>query len=337
MSIQALAHSLGLSTSTVSRALNGYQDVSTSTRERVQEAAKRMNYAPHPMAHRLATGKTGAIALVSSVQAGNYLDATFAALMSGVAEVLRARGYFTLSVGLPMGEDEMPELQRLLKARLVDGVILARTRTDDPRVSLLQKQDIPFITHGRTLKNQEHPWVDTDNEQAFYRATKQLIDLGHQRIALINGLSHMTFAMLRKQGFHNALKVAGLPVREQDVLHTEVTAQAGRQAMEQLLKNNPSPSAVLCANDAQAMGAMVACKAQGLQVGADISIMGYGNSEAAMCVEPPLASIDHAIVENGRHLADLLLKRMAGEPVEQLNRLEPINIIMRPSVGPPKA
>jgi transcriptional regulator with XRE-family HTH domain len=100
MSIQTLADSLGLSISTVSRALNGYTDVSAKTRLRVQEAASAIGYQPDPMAHRLATGKTGAIAIVSSVRAGNYLDASFSALMSGVAEVMRQK---RLSIGLPTG------------------------------------------------------------------------------------------------------------------------------------------------------------------------------------------------------------------------------------------
>ncbi len=88
MSIHALANSLGLSVSTVSRALNGYADVSAKTRLRVQAAAKAMNYQPHPVAHRLATGRTGVIALMTSVRSGNFLDSTFAALLSGAAEVL---------------------------------------------------------------------------------------------------------------------------------------------------------------------------------------------------------------------------------------------------------
>ena len=91
MSIAALAESLSLSTSTVSRALNGYADVSVKTRLRVEEAARQIGYQPHPLAHRLATGRTGAIALVSSVRVGNYLDATFSALLSGAADYLRGR------------------------------------------------------------------------------------------------------------------------------------------------------------------------------------------------------------------------------------------------------
>lgn len=123
MSIQALADSLGLSISTVSRALNGYSDVSAKTRSRVEAAAKALNYHPDPMAHRLATGRTGAVALVFTARAGNRQEATLAALMSGL---------FTLAVGLPVGEDELPEL--------------ARPATLDGRVALLQKRGVPRLS-----------------------------------------------------------------------------------------------------------------------------------------------------------------------------------------------
>ncbi|MBU3739943.1 MAG: LacI family transcriptional regulator [Rhodoferax sp.] len=339
MSIADLAESLGLSTSTVSRALNGYSDVSAKTRARVQEAAKAMGYQPHPVAHRLATGRTGAVALVSSVRAGNYLDATFSALLSGVADGLRAHGYFALSVVLPVGENELTELARFLDGRLVDGILLARTRANDPRVSLLQQRGIPFVTHGRTQSNQPHAWVDADNEQAFFLATQRLISLGHRRIGFINAQTNLTFAVLREQGFKQALAQHGLVAQDCPVRHGEVTAASGEQLATELLAGQASASgrpitALLCATDAIALGAMAAIRRLGLTVGRDVSVMGYGNSDAGQYADPPLSTIDHAIVDNGRHLADLLLRRMAGESEAGLTRLEPVHLIPRLSDGP---
>ncbi len=334
MSIQALADSLGLSISTISRALNGYPDVSERTRERVRQAASSMNYQPHPVAHRLATGKTGAIALITSVRTDNYIDATHTALMSGAAEVLRAQKYFTVSVGIPTGDDEMPEFERFLSARIVDGVILARTRTDDARVSLLQQRGIPFITHGRTQTNTAHAWVDTDNVGAFEFATQALIERGHRRIAMINGPSHMTFAVLREQGFRKAIAQAGLAPADCPVHHAELSAQAGEQLTRRLLGADPAPSAIVCATDTLALGAMQAIKQARLRVGEDIAIVGYGNTEAGQYADPPLATIDHAIVDNGRHLAQLLLRVMAGEDATSLTQLEEPQLIVRSSLGP---
>jgi LacI family transcriptional regulator len=337
MSLQLLANSLGLSISTVSRALNGYTDVSAKTRLRVELAAKAMNYQPHPVAHRLATGRTGAIALMTSVRAGNFLDATFAALLSGAAQVLREHGYFAMSVALPAGDGELKEMERLLDGRLVDGVILARTRTFDARVALLQERGVPFVTHGRTESNAPHAWLDTDNEQAFYLATARLIALGHRRLALVNGPEFMTYAQLRKHGFHRACDDAGIPAADRTDLHTEVTAQAGESAATQILQRTPRPTAIVCATDAQALGAMAACRAQGLRIGQDIALTGYGNTEAAEYASPPLSTIEHAIVDNGRHLADMLLGVMAGKDVRTQQRLEPIRFLERASLCPAPA
>ena len=345
MSIAVLAESLGISISTVSRALNGYSDVSAKTRARVEAAAKAMGYQPHPVAHRLATGRTGVIALVSSVRSGNYLDATFSALLSGAADGLRSHGYFAVSVVLPTGEDELTELSRFLDGRLVDGVLLARTRTQDPRVALLQQRGIPFVTHGRTVSNDAHAWVDADNEYAFFMATQRLIGLGHRHIALINGQPNLTFATLREQGFRRACQDAGLDSTQCPVRHGEVTAVSGEQIATDLIAASASSkraegkfcmklSALLCATDAVALGAMRAVRAAGLEVGRDISVIGYGNTEAGLYAEPPLTTLDYATVDNGRHLADLLMRQLGGEPAASLTRLEPVHLIPRQSDGP---
>jgi LacI family transcriptional regulator len=94
------------------------------------------------------------------------------------------------------------------------------------------------------------------------------------------------------------------------------------------------PTALVCATDAQALGAMAACRARGLQIGKDIAVTGYGNTEAGAYASPPLSTIEHAIVDNGRHLADMLLGVMAGKDIATLNRLEPIHFIERASVCP---
>lgn len=338
MSIKKLAQSLGLSVSTVSRALNGYSDVNAATRERVEEAARAIGYRPHPVAHRLATGRTGAVALVSPVLGSSRFDNSFAAMMQGVTGRLEAAGYYLLSMALPGDEAEMPALQRLLAAGMVDGLILTRTRPRDPRVALLQAQGLPFVTHGRTLHNEPHAWVDTDNERAMRLAVGRLVSLGHRRIAMINGPGELTFALLRRQGFMQGLAAAGIDVAACPAVHCELTAHAALAAAIDLL--NPAdrsqrPTALVCANDVLALGAAMACRQTGLRVGKDVSITGYGNSEAAEFADPPLTTVDHQVVESGGHLAELLLRRMAGEDPAQLHVLEPVRLIERASIAPP--
>jgi LacI family transcriptional regulator len=334
MSIHDLAKSLGLSVSTVSRALNGYSDVSASTRARVEKAAREANYRPHAVAHRLATGRTGAVALVSSVQGSSQFDASFEPLMHGVAAGLAERGYFALSMALPSGAGELPGLERVLDARLVDAVILTRTRPHDQRVALLQTRGLPFVTHGRTQHNAPHAWVDTDNERAMRLAVERLVALGHRRIALIDGPGEMNFSLLRRRGFEQAVKEQGLDPAVCPATHGELSAAGGQDNANRLLQLPLPPTALVCASDVIALGAAMACKTRGLRVGADVSITGYGNTEPGAFADPPLATIDHQAVENGRHLAALLLRRMDGEDAAALHWLEPVHFIERLSIGP---
>ncbi|HNW02880.1 MAG TPA: substrate-binding domain-containing protein, partial [Burkholderiaceae bacterium] len=160
-----------------------------------------------------------------------------------------------------------------------------------------------------------------------------------------NGHPNMTFAALREQGFRQAIQVHGLDSAACPVRHGEVTAASGEQIATELIANYAMNTrtevgnvgeitAILCATDAIALGAMAAIRRAGLTVGREISVIGYGNTEAGLYAEPPLTTIDHAIVDNGRHLADLLMREINGESIQSLTRLEPVHLIARQSDGP---
>jgi LacI family transcriptional regulator len=329
--LRTLANQLGISVSTASRALNGYADVSAVTRARVQEAARAMGYRPDPRAHRLATGRAGAVALVASMLSRNFLDATFAALLSGVDAVLSEQGLYTLATSLPADEREMPAFQRLLDGRLVDAVIVARTYVHDPRVDLLLEQDMPFVTYGRTARSSDHAWVDPDNERAFYLATRRLVERGHRSVDLINGPAVYTFAQLRERGWRSALTEAGCAGRMRT---SELTSSAGDQVATELLRDTRT-SALLCANDTVALGALAAVKRAGRAVGGagGVAVVGYGNTEAGRYADPALSTIDYGIEDNGRHLGEVLLELLAGRPAGELQRLEDVRLIERASSG----
>jgi LacI family transcriptional regulator len=329
--LRVLADQLGISISTASRALNGYQDVSPSTRARVLAAADALGYRPHPVAHRLATGRTGAIALVASMRAGHFLDATFAALLSGLDEVLSAKGFYTLATAIPSDEArEMAAFDRLLDGRLVDAVILSRTRMQDPRVDRLVERGVPFITYGRTARSDEHAWVDTDNEAAFRLAVDRLAALGHRRVEFINGPAPYTFAQLRERGWRRGLEAHALQGR---MVHAELNSAAGDAAASALLAERDDTTAILCANDTLALGVLAACKRAGRPPGqrGGVAVIGYGNTEPGRYADPPLTTIDYSIEDNGRHLAQMLLELLGGAAPQTLQRLEPVRLIARSS------
>jgi LacI family transcriptional regulator len=224
--------------------------------------------------------------------------------------------------------------RRALEARWFDAHLVVRTRRDDARVALLQAADAPFVTYGRTGAGERHPWVDTDNEQAFLLATQRQIDFGHRHVALLNGPEVYMFSWLREQGYRRALEAAGLCPQPGHVLHGDPTEKTGYAMARQLLAQPDPPTALLCATDAMAIGAMAACREAGRAVGRDVSVVGYGNTETGAFSDPPLTTIEHRVSDNGRIIGQLLLVRLAGRMPAAWHHLEPVDLVPRGSDGP---
>lgn len=338
MSIVHLAQDLGLSVSTVSRALNGYTDVAESTRLRVMERAQALGYKPHPGARRLKSGKSGAVGVVlpTSPEGGQFIDSMYSSLLGGTSSILEPAGYSLMATtsATSTPEQERAVYENFIRSGWFDAFVIVRTRLVDQRVELMLAHQKPFVTYGRCADSLDHAWVDTDNEMAFFMAAQRQIQLGHQRIALLNGPAEYTFAQLRQQGYLNALTQANLKVDERLIVQGHLSETGGFSMAQQLMALEDRPTALLCATDAMAIGAMAACRAIGLRVGSDISVMGYGNSDAGRYCNPPLSTIEHRIFENGQHLGQVLLSVLAGDSSKSMHYLEPVVLVPRSSDAP---
>jgi LacI family transcriptional regulator len=337
MSIVRLAQALNLSVSTVSRALNGYDDVAAETRRRVEAMARQMNYRPNAAARRLVSGTTRAIGVtLPTLQAGEeFIDWMYSGLLSGVTAALDGSGYHLVATSAG-GRGLAAELalhRNLIEGNWADAMLIVRTLADDPRVQLAQEAGIPFVTYGRTDTARPYSWVDPDNEGAFALATHRLLGYGHRRIALLNGPSDYTFARLRQRGHETALQAAGITPDPALLQHGDLSIQSGYALTMALLNQPQPPTALLCAVDNMAFGAMAACRERGLTVGRDVSVMGYGNSPMAAFSDPGLTTIEHRVYENGRHVGESLLRLLRGE-APGAGYLEPVQLVPRGSDGP---
>jgi len=337
MSIQTLAQDLGLSISTVSRALNGYSDVAAITRERVAQRATELGYKPHPGARSMKSSKSHAVGVIlpTDERGGQFINALYSSLLGAIADVLDSSGY-TLLVTTHFSQsvhDEVSRYDHLINSRSVDGFVIVRTLLQDPRVQLLHDRRVPFVTYGRSSLNFEHPWVDTDNERAFELATVRQLAHGHQKIGLLNGPGKYTFAKLRRDGYLKALVSGGVAPNPCWILEGDLTESSGYSLAKNLLAQAERPTAIVCANDAMAIGAMACCRQHGLRVGADVAIIGYGNSDASRYCDPPLSTVEHKVAENGRHLGQLLLAQLNNQKPPFDQYLEPVDIIARQSDG----
>jgi LacI family transcriptional regulator len=331
MSIRSLASRLGLSITTVSRALAGYPDVAAATRERVQREAERTGYRPNHVAQRLRTGRSGTVGIVVPSEPGTF-DQFFLATLGAIGPLLSRDGLDLVPMGAPPGKAEMHAYRHLVEHHRVDGVLLARTRRDDPRISYLLERGVPFVAHGRSETRGSFASLDIDGETAFAAATERLLGFGHSQIGLINAPEQYMFAHHRAMGWQRALTAVGLPLGP--VLRGEATEENGHRLMRALLQSERPPTAVLCATDRMAVGALHAIAAAGLRAGRDVSVIGYDDLPMAGYTDPPLTTFEQPIARMAQRMVEMLLALLDGADPSQLREVWTPRLIARQSDGP---
>lgn len=311
VNLKALSDALGLSRTTVSRALNGYDDVSEATRERVMKAARELGYVADPTARRLATGRADTIGIVYPFGAGDLGDPRFGEVVAGMTERLAERNLdFIIAAARPNAE--LDTYRRLVDGRLVDGLIVARTLVDDPRLAYLRSNAFPYVAYGRTQTAQPYAWFDFDNEAGARDAVRRLIGFGHRRIAMISAPLSLNFAMQRRAGYLAALREAGIEPDPSLLVECAFTREGGQQGAQALLAQAERPTALLVDNNIAGGGAFRALVDSGLRLGRDMSLIVYDGV-------PPEVAYPHrvtAVVQptghaTGRALADLMLGLLA--------------------------
>ena len=311
--LKVIAERLNLSQSTVSRALNDYQDISNRTKKLVRDTAKELGYEPNPHARRLALGKSYTIGYVMPAQDGQLTETFLGELMAGMATALALKGWDLTVLAPANTEEEMAIFQRIARTRHLSGLVISRTYSEDPRFQILRDLDIPFVSHGRSNTCGETAWLDVDNELAFAEMTSHLVSLGHKRIAHIGGSPLYNFARQRADGWRRGLREAGLEIIENFGEATDLSFEGGCAAMERLLRLDEPPTAVCCVSDVVAIGAMQAIRSSGLQPGREISVIGYDGLELGAWLNPPLTTMRQPLQSAGRMLADMLIKLVEGE------------------------
>jgi LacI family transcriptional regulator len=329
--LKTLAQSLGLSITTVSRALDGYPDVAEATRERVRQAAAALNYRPNSAARSLRRRKPETVAVTLPSEPGRVGPPVFLNILSACGERLAREGLDLMLLPTAGREAEMETFRRLVDGRRADAMIVVRTRRDDERIAFLQERGVPFVAHGRTDAAGEHPFVDGDGEAAFREATARLVALGHRRIAHIAAPLEYTFAHLRRSGWLTALAENGLPEGPEAV--AAPSEAGGYEAARALLARPDRPSALLCATDSIAIGAMRALKDLDLVAGRDVAVIGHDNLPASAFTDPSLSTMETDAADVGRHLAEILLARLGGETADRLQIVLPVRQVPRASHG----
>ena len=336
MNLKQLSDMLALSQTTGSRALNGYPEVSEETRRRVADAAKRHGYRPNPSARRLATGKAGMIGYVMPTGAAVDIDPHFVEFLSGLGDY--ARGHdLDLVLSPAAADEEETTYRRVVANKQVDAVYVSSPRPADRRIALLNQLGIPFIVHGRSEGlDFDYAFMDIDNEAAFHEAARLLIQLGHDKIGLVNGDLRETFAILRERGARRALAASGLTLAADRVRSVAMTEENGFRAAMGLLQAEAPPTAILCSSLIMALGVARAIRDLGLSVPGDVSLVAHDDVFPWLKPENfsvPLTTTRSSIRAAGQRIAERLAAKLSGLETEPRGEVWPVDLVVRGSIA----
>lgn len=336
MNLKELSAKLGLSQTTVSRALNGYPEVSEATRARVLAAAERHGYRPSPAARRLATGRAQALGVVFPIERNVMLDPHYVEFLAGVCEVAGRHG-FDILVSPTSGAGELTTYARLARNGTVDAVLLSSPTTPDERIGRLVSQGFPTVVHGRPTDGAEVAFLDIDNEGAFYQAGRFLLQLGHRRIALLNGDERQNFAIDRRAGLVRAYREAGIVPPADLFFADQMSVENGFRYARIALAARDRPTAFLCSSILIALGAQRAIAEAGLEIPGDVSLIAHDDempSFRADHLHPPLTTTRSPIRAAGSRVAEMAIARIGGEMPGRLKEVWPVELVVRGSTGP---
>lgn len=338
MNLKQLSKNLGLSQTTVSRALNGYPEVNEATRQRVLKAANDHNYRPHVRAKSLATGRAYAIGHVIPISTTHEMvNPIFGDFIAGAGETYSKNGY-EMTLTVVDDQDEARAYRQLMSRGSVDGVVLHAPLITDSRIDLLRELGLPFVVHGRSSEEKgDYAWLDVNNTRAFQRATDFLIDLGHTRIALLNGLENMDFAHRRRLGFTTAMAARGLTPDPDLMASEEMTETFGYRLGRHMLGLDTPPTAFLVSSLITALGVRRAVDERGLKLGEDISLITHDDALSYLANGddvPVFTATRSSVRDAGRWTAEILLDRINDPLGPPKTRLLEAELMVGQSTGP---
>jgi len=304
--IKEIGEILNLSVATVSYALNDKPGVSTKTKQRVREMARKLDYRPHELARSLVLQRTKVIGLILFTE----VTALYAEIISAVEHEARQQNYSVL-LTVARNDEEKREAISLFRSHHVEGLLIGPVfyQSELAAVRDLLESPLPCVLFG-CLEPSRMSYVSTDRSQGVHMAVNYLLSLGHKRIAYVS-LSRVNESLTTKlQGYITALSEAGIPLSKELIWESASTLKDGHAGMRKLLALPEPPTAVFCHNDLVAMGAYRAIREAGLKIPGDISVIGFDNIEEGDYLDPPLTTVEQPKEEFRRKLVDVLMERI---------------------------
>lgn len=317
----------GVSQTTVSLVFRGTAStrVGPDTRTRVLDAARELGYEPNAVARALVQGRSHSVGIaVPALRDPFFLD-----VVTGAQRVLRAEGYAVLFAEAD-GGDSVSSSVALLRARQVDGLLIDPVGLASVDASALVGVRVVLLDD----QSDDWPGVRADAEQAGRLVAEHLLSLGHRRLGFLGPLAEAPSSRGRERGFARVTREAGVTLLSDRVRRVPATVEGGREGMRTLLGLDDPPTAVFCATDRIALGALKSCAHARVRVPDAISIVGCGDAESASLVTPELTTVNLRPHEVGARAARLLLDLLNNAPTRVMKPL-PVELVVRGSTAPP--
>ena len=317
VTIKDIAKELGISPSTVSRALKDHPDISTKTKDKVKGLAKKLKYRPNEIALSLKHRKTKVIGIIVPEMVHHF----FSSIISGISEVAYANGYnVMITQSSESYEREVKDVQSLISSRVV-GVLasVAKTTTNFDHYQSLLNNGIPVVFFDRVSPNIAADRIVVDDFSGAYKAVIHMLKAGRKKILHLAAPQHLLIGQNRVAGYKKALAEFGIPINENLIVKCD-TYEDGVQETKKLLEKGIIPDGIFAVNDATAIGAMKAVKKAGYKIPDDVSVVGFTNGLISKMTDPTLTTIEQQGFLMGTVAAETLLKRISGE----MDNMEPI-------------
>jgi LacI family transcriptional regulator len=329
--IHDVAERAGVSPITVSRVINHSGYASRETRERVEAAVVELGYVPNRLARSLRSKRTHTLALVLT----DITNPFFTTVARGVEDTASDAGYTVIFCNTDESESEEKKYLQVLLQQQVDGILLVPARNTPDSIDLIRKQNTPVVVLDRRLS----PGVNVDtvrceNELGAYQLVRLLIELGHQRLALLSGPLGVSTAEDRLAGYRRAMREAGMADEAQIVVYGSFNQASGSEMMRQILELNPRPTGIFAANNLIGIGALHAAQEAGLRVPEDMAMVGFDDLPPTLLTSPFFTVASQPAYEMGQRATQLLLARLttdASAPCREI--ILPTELIVRQSSG----
>lgn len=329
--LEDVARMAGVSTASISRALNDPDKVAKPTRDRIEEAIEALGYTPNFGGRALASNRSNTVGAIIPSMA----NAMFASGVQAFQEVLSEAGVNLLLAST--GYDPEQELRQIkaLIAHGAGGLLLIGDARPQATCDFLRKRRVPHVISWCFRPDPGQLFVGFDNHKAAYEATVQVLALGHRKLAMISGLQAVNDrARDRHAGVVDAIADFGQGAVLQDVLEVEYRLEFGAEAFARLMSASAPPTVILCGNDVLAAGALMRARDMGIDVPGRVSLVGFDDIGLASVTTPPLATVRVPQIEMGRAAARALIAELAGGPAQDSVQL-PTEFIHRASLAAP--